>query len=114
MPTLKWSSSWDSVIPFQEDQRWLEKRANPEEIALKLRQVEVLQSQGKSIADAVRQIGVTPLTDDRWRKEYGGMNRDQLKRLKDLSSERRRFAHRRLHVLLRCEGWQMNWKRCVN
>jgi putative transposase len=32
-------------------------------------------------------------------------------RLKDLSSERRRFGYRRLHVLLRREGWQVNWKK---
>jgi putative transposase len=47
------------------------KRNKPEQIVLKLRQVEVLQGQGKSIADAVRQIGVTQLTYYRWRKEYG-------------------------------------------
>lgn len=54
---------------------------------LKLRQVEVLQGQGSSIADAVRQIGVTQQTYYRWRKEYGGMSRDQLKRLKQLETE---------------------------
>jgi transposase-like protein len=42
----------------------------PEEIALKLRQVELLQRQGSSIADAVRQIDVTRQTYYRWRKEY--------------------------------------------
>ena len=46
------------------------KRDKPEEIVLKLRQVEVLQGQGSSIADAVRQIGVTQQTYYRWRKEY--------------------------------------------
>ncbi len=45
------------------------KRDKPEEIVLKLRQVEVLQGQGSSIADAVRQIGVTQQTYYRWRKE---------------------------------------------
>ena len=49
------------------------KRDKPEEIVLKLRQVEVLQGQGSSIADAVRQIGVTQQTYYGWRKEYGGM-----------------------------------------
>lgn len=58
------------------------KREKPEDIVLKLRQVEVLQGQGKSVQEAVRQIGVTVQTYYRWRKEYGGMNRDQLKRLK--------------------------------
>ena len=67
------------------------KRDKPEEIVLKLRQVEVLQGQGKSIADAVRQIGLTQQTYYRWRKEYGGMSRDQLKRLKDLETENTRL-----------------------
>jgi putative transposase len=57
------------------------KRDKPEEIVLKLRQVEVLQGQGISIADAVRQIGVTQQTYYRWRKEYGGMSRDRCKDL---------------------------------
>lgn len=63
------------------------KREKPEDIVLKLRQVEVLQGQGKSVQEAVRQIGVTVQTYYRWRKEYGGMSRDQLKRLKELESE---------------------------
>ena len=67
------------------------KRDKPEEIVLKLRQVEVLQCQGKSIADAVRQIGMTQQTYYRWRKEYGGMSRDQLKRLKELETENARL-----------------------
>ena len=67
------------------------KRDKPEEIVLKLRQVEVLQGQGRSIADAVRQIGVTQPTYYRWRKEYGGMSRDQLKRLKELETENTRL-----------------------
>ncbi|SEP02429.1 Transposase [Salinihabitans flavidus] len=67
------------------------KRDKPEEIVLKLRQFEVLQGQGSSIADAVRQIGVTQQTYFRWRKEYGGMSRDQLKRLKQLETENQRL-----------------------
>jgi len=66
------------------------KRDKPEEIVLKLRQVEVLQGQGRSIADAVRQIGVTQNTYYRWRKEYGGMNRDQLKALEAENQRLRR------------------------
>jgi len=67
------------------------KRDKPEEIVLKLRQVEVLQGQGSSVADAVRQIGVTQQACYRWRKEYGGMSRDQLKRLKQLETENQRL-----------------------
>jgi len=50
------------------------KREKPRDIVLKLCQVEVLQGQGKPLADAVRQIGVTVQTHYRWRKEYGGMS----------------------------------------
>ncbi len=50
------------------------KREKPEDIVLKLRQVEVLQGQGKPLADAVRQIGATVQTYYRWRKEFGGMS----------------------------------------
>ncbi len=67
------------------------KREKPEDIVSKLRQFEVLQGQGKSVQDAVRQIGVTVQTYYRWRKEYGGMNRDQLKRLKALETENQRL-----------------------
>jgi putative transposase len=67
------------------------KREKPEDIVLKLRQVEVLQGQGKSVQDAVRQIGVMVQTHYRWRKEYGGMNCDQLKRLKELEVENQRL-----------------------
>ena len=67
------------------------KREKPEDTVLKLRQVEVLQVQGKPLADAVRQIVVTVQTYYRWRKEYGGMSLDQLKRLKLLVSENTRL-----------------------
>ena len=50
------------------------KREKPEEIVLKLRQVEILQGQGKPLADAVRQISVTVQTYYRWRKKYGGVS----------------------------------------
>ena len=67
------------------------KRFKPEEIVAKLRQVEVLQGQGSSVADAVRQIGVTEVTYYRWRREYGGMKTDQFRRLKELEKENLRL-----------------------
>jgi transposase-like protein len=67
------------------------KREKPEDIIMKLRQVEVLQGQGMSVAEASRQIGVTQQTLYRWRREYGGMTRDQLKRLKELEKENARL-----------------------
>src|SRR5512139_3704695 len=63
------------------------KRPTPEEIVAKLRQVNVLVSQGKSVADAVRSIGTTEVTYYRWRKEYGGLRTAQVKRLKELETE---------------------------
>ena len=57
------------------------RRYKPEEIVIKLRQVEVLQSQGMAATDAIRQIGVSEVTYYRWRKEYRGMAIDQLKLL---------------------------------
>ena len=67
------------------------KRDKPEEIVVKLRQVEVLQGQGMSVAEAVRQIGVTVQTYYRWRRLYGGMGREQLRRLKELEKENQRL-----------------------
>jgi len=58
-----------------------------EEIVAKLRQVDVLASQGQSIADALRAIGVTEVTYYRWRQEYGGLKSDQVRKLKDLEAE---------------------------
>src|SRR5664279_1774764 len=63
------------------------KRHQPEEIVAKLRQVDVLTSQGQSVADAVRSIGVTEVTYYRWRQEYGGLKSHQVKRLKALETE---------------------------
>ena len=67
------------------------KRHKPEEIVAKLRQVDVLVSQGQNQADAVRSIGVTEVTYYRWRQEYGGLKTDQVKRLKDLETENARL-----------------------
>jgi putative transposase len=67
------------------------KRHKPEEIVAKLRQVEVLTSQGQSMADAIRSIGVTEVTYYRWRQEFGGLKSNQVKRLKDLEAENSRL-----------------------
>lgn len=58
-----------------------------EQIIIKLREVEVLCSQGKTIGEAVRQIGVTEQTYYRWRKQYGKMTTSEAKRLKELEKE---------------------------
>ena len=67
------------------------KHHKPEEIVVKLRQVDVLVSQGQNIADAIRQIGVSEVTYYRWRQEFGGLKTDQVKRLKELETENTRL-----------------------
>ena len=67
------------------------KRAKPEEIVTKLRQVEVLVGQGMNRIDAIREIGVVEQTYYRWRKQYGGMGTDQVKELKRLQKENDRL-----------------------
>jgi len=60
---------------------------SPEQILNKLRQVEVAVANGKKVAQAVRDIGVTENTYYRWRTEYGGLNIDQARKLKKLEKE---------------------------
>ncbi len=67
------------------------KRSTPEQTVAKLRQVEVLTAQGKTVAEAVRAIGVTEPTYYRWRTEFGGLKLDQVKRLKELERENARL-----------------------
>ena len=64
---------------------------SPEQIINKLREAEILFSQGNSIGEASRKIGVTEQTYYRWRKEYGGMRVEQAKKLKDLEKENARL-----------------------
>ncbi len=67
------------------------KRHTPEQVIIKLREAEVALAQGKTVAEASRQIGVTEQTFYRWRSEYGGLRVDQVKRLKQLESENTRL-----------------------
>ena len=67
------------------------KRYEGEEIVAKLRQVDVPVSQGTTVPDAVRSIGVTDVTYYRWRREYGVLQMDQVKRMKDLELENQRL-----------------------
>ena len=64
------------------------KRYKPEEIVSLLRQAEVLHGQCMSMADALRQLGISEVTFYLWRKEYAGMSGDQLRRLKELEKEK--------------------------
>ena len=64
---------------------------SPEQIISKLREAEVLLSQGATVGEASKKIGVTEQTYYRWRKEYGGMRVEQARRLKELEKENSRL-----------------------
>ncbi len=89
------------------------KRHKPEEIVAKLRQVDVLVSQGHPVADAIRSIGVTEVSYYRWRREFGGLKSDQVKRMKELEAEnarlRRAVADLTLDKLILKEAASGNW-----
>jgi putative transposase len=92
-----WPASRKVVLPDvwllsrMEDERMSKKRHTAEEIVVKLRQVDVLTAQGRTVAEAIRSIGVTEVTYYRWRSEYGGLKSDQVKRLKELEAENARL-----------------------
>ena len=84
------------------------KRYTPEEIVAKLRQVEVMTAQGGSVADAVKSIGVTEVSYYRWRKEFGGLRTDQVKRIKELETENLRLR-KAVSDLARATGLKQRW-----
>jgi putative transposase len=67
------------------------KRTSVEQAIKTLRQVEVLQGQGSTVADACRKLGITEQTYYRWKKEYGRLSLDQARRLKELEKENGRL-----------------------
>lgn len=67
------------------------KRLVAEQIVTKLRQIEVMQGQGKSVATACKEAGITEQSYYRYRREYGGLNVGQAKRLKQLENENNRL-----------------------
>ena len=67
------------------------KRYSPEQIISKLREAEVLLSQGRSVSQASKQLGVSDQTYYRWRREFGGMRTSQVHKLKDLEKENARL-----------------------
>lgn len=67
------------------------KNYTTEQIIVKLREIEILCGQGKTIAEAVRQAEITEQTYYRWRKGYGGMSTSDAKRLKELEKENARL-----------------------
>jgi len=89
------------------------KRFTPEQIVSKLREAEVLLAQGKTVGEACRQLQVTENTYYRWRKEYGGFDIAQLKRLKDLEKENQRLkkllAEKELDIEILKEASRVNF-----
>jgi transposase-like protein len=67
------------------------KRHTAEQIISKLREAEVLLAKGVNMPQVCRKLGVTEQTYYRWRKEYGGVRTDQVKRLKELEKENARL-----------------------
>ena len=63
----------------------------PEQIINRLRTAEVELSQGRTVIQVCKKIGITEQTYYRWRKEYGGMRTEQVKRLKDFEKENARL-----------------------
>jgi putative transposase len=63
----------------------------PEQIINKLREAEIMLSQGATFSVILKKIGVSDATYYRWRKEYGGMRIDQARRLKELEQENSRL-----------------------
>ena len=83
---VRWNTPCEVVHPLglnypvnQEDYRIPRKQDKPEEIVTKLCQIEVLNGQGMTIAQAAREVGTTEQTYYSWRKRCGGMSRNQLK-----------------------------------
>ena len=69
----------------------VKKAFKPEQIIGKLREGEVLLSQGLTVGEASRKLGITEQTYYRWRREYGGMRVEQARRLKELEQENSRL-----------------------
>jgi transposase-like protein len=67
------------------------KTYKPEEVITKLREAELRLSQGATVAEVIRMLGISEVTYYRWRKEFGGMQVDEAKRLKELEKENARL-----------------------
>ena len=63
------------------------RKVSPEQVVVMLRQIEVQTGQGKSLAVACKEASISEQSYDRWRKEYGGLQVDQARRMKDLERE---------------------------
>ena len=64
------------------------KRFSPEQIIVKLREAEIIESKGLTQVEAAKKLGIAEQTLIRWRKEYGGLRVDQARRFKELENIR--------------------------
>ena len=92
------------------------KRYSPEQIIRVLREAEVFIGEGITAAEAARKIGISEQTYYRWRKEYGGMQVEQAKRLKTLEQEnvrlKRLVAEKELDIQILKEALSFESKNC--
>ena len=79
-------------------------QSSEEQVVLKLRQIEVQTAQGRSVAVACTEAEVSEQSDDRWRKEYGGLQVDQARRLKELERENGRLRRLVADLALEKQG----------
>ena len=88
-------------------------RHTPEQVIGELREAEVKLAKGTPIAQVCKDLAVTEPTYYRWRKEFGGLKTDQVKRLKDLETEnarlRKAIADLTLDKLILKEAASGNW-----
>jgi len=89
------------------------KRFNPEQIITNLREAEVLLAKEQTVGAVCRKLGISEQTYYRWRREYGGLNVDQAKRLKELEKENTRLkrvvADQALDIDILKEASRGNW-----
>ena len=64
------------------------KRFSPEQVIVKLREAEIIESKGLTQVEAAKKLGIAEQTLIRWRKEYGGLRVDQARRFKELENIR--------------------------
>ena len=69
----------------------MKKGFTPEQIIKKLREAEVLLRKGEKVEQVIRKLGVSAVTYYRWRKEYGGLQVEQARRMKDIEKENARL-----------------------
>jgi putative transposase len=89
------------------------RRHTPEQVIRKLREAERMLGEGRTIPEAVKELGISEQTYHRWRNQYGGMKADDAKRLKQLEREnatlKRIVADKELEVVALKEIAKGNW-----